>query len=104
MIIFVLVKGKILKISKIIWLEDIVEKLHWKHDVEEIEIIEVLENKPKFIRKEIGYKRGEDVYAAFGRTNAGRPLSVFFVYTEDQRAIIVSARDMTLKERKKYVK
>lgn len=93
-----------MEISKIIWLEDIVEKLHWKHDVEEIEIIEVLENKPKFIRKETGYKQGEDIYAAFGRTNSGRLLSVFFVYTQDQRAIIVSARDMKIKERKKYVR
>ena len=93
-----------MKISKIIWLEDIVEKLHWKHNVEENEIIEVLDNKPKFIRKEKGYRQGEDVYAAFGTTNTRRPLSVFFVYTEDQRAIIVSARDMTIKERKKYVR
>lgn len=97
-------KGNNLKISKIIWLEDIVEKLHWKHDVEENEIIEVLDNKPKFISKEAGYIPGEDVYAAFGRTNTGRLLSIFFVYTKDQRAIIVSARDMTLMERKKYVR
>lgn len=93
-----------MKISRIIWLEDIVEKLHWKHNVEENEILEVLANKPKFILKESGYRRGEDVYAAFGTTDAGRLLSIFFVYTEDQRAIIVSARDMTTKERKKYVR
>ncbi len=93
-----------MKISRIIWLEDIVEKLHWKHNVEEDEIIEVLDNKPKFLRKEKGYRQGEYVYAAFGKTDAGRLLSVFFVYTKDQRAIIVSARDMTIKERKKYVR
>lgn len=46
---------------------------------------------------------GEDVYAAFGQSNTGRFLSVFFVYTRDKRAIIVSARDMTEKERRKYV-
>jgi hypothetical protein len=69
-----------------------------------VKSIEVLDNKPKFILKEAGYIRGEDVYAAFGRTNTGRLLSVFFVYTEDQRAIIVSARDMTLRERQKYVR
>lgn len=91
-----------MKISRIIWLEDIVEKIHWKHNVEEHEIIEVLENKPKFVRKERGFRKGEDVYAAFGCSNVGRLLSVFFVYTKDQRAIIVSARDMTMKERKKY--
>jgi len=93
-----------LEISRIIWLEDIVDKLLWKHNVEEIEVIEVFENKPKFQYKEKGCKLGEDIYGAFGRTNTGRFLSVFFVYTKDKRAIIVSARDMTQNERKKYVK
>jgi len=64
-------------------------------------VIEILENKPLFQCKEAGYKPGEDVYAAFGRTNSGRLLSVFFVYTRDRRAIIVSARDMSEKERSK---
>lgn len=93
-----------MEISRIIWLEDIVEKLLWKHNVEEREVIEVFENKPKFRRKEKGYKPGEDVYAAFGQTDAGRFLSVFFVHTKDNRAIIVSAREMTKKEREKYVR
>lgn len=93
-----------MEISRIIWLEDIVDKLLWKHNVKETEIMEVLENKPSFQYKEQGYKPGEDVYAAFGRTNENRYLSVFFVHTKDKRAIIVSAREMTQKERKKYVK
>ncbi len=93
-----------MEINRIIWLEDIVEKLQWKHNVEEHEVLEVLENKPKFQRKEAGHRPGEDVYAAFGRTNRGRLLSIFFVYTLDKRAIIVSARDMTQKERKKHVR
>lgn len=71
--------------------------------MEEQEVIEILENKPKFILKESGYMAGEDVYAAFGQSNADRFLSIFFVYTEDKRAVIVSARDMTDKERRKYV-
>jgi hypothetical protein len=41
-----------LKINGLIWLEDIVDKLHWKHDIEEQEVVEVLENKPKFVLKE----------------------------------------------------
>jgi uncharacterized DUF497 family protein len=91
-----------LEITRIIWLEDIVEKLRWKHNVEAQEVIEVFENKPKFQRKERGYRSGEDVYAAFGQTDSNRLLSVFFIYTQDKRAIIVSARDMTQKERRKY--
>lgn len=93
-----------MEISRVIWLEDIVEKLLWKHNVEEQEVIEILENKPQFRYKEAGFRTGEDVYGAFGKTNAGRMLSVFFVYTQDKRAIIASARDMTEKERKKYVR
>ncbi len=93
-----------MKISRVVWLEDIVEKLIWKHNVDEQEVIEVLESKPTFQCKEAGYKTGEDVYVAFGRTSVGRFLSVFFVYTQDKRAIIVSARDMSDKERRKYVK
>ena len=93
-----------MEISRIVWLEDIVEKLLWKHNVEENEVIEIFENKPKFQRKEKGYKSGEDVYAAFGRTNTGRFLSVFFVHTQDKRAIIVSAREMTQKEKEKYAR
>ncbi len=93
-----------LKITRIVWLEDIVEKLRWKHNVEESEVIEVLENHPCYVRKEAGFVPGEHVYAAFGRTNLDRSLSVFFVYTKDKRAIIVSARDMTEKEARRYAR
>ena len=94
----------VLEITRIVWLEDIVEKLRWKHNIEESEVIEVLERQPRFVRKEAGFVPGEDVYAAFGRTNQGRPLSVFFVYTRDKRAIIVSAREMTEREARKYAR
>jgi hypothetical protein len=80
-----------LEISRIIWLEDVVEKLRWKHNAEDAEVIEVFENKPKFQFKEKGSRPGENVFSAFGRTNADRFLSVFFVYTKDNRAIIVTA-------------
>jgi hypothetical protein len=93
-----------LKITRIIWLEEIVDKLRWKHEVEEYEVIEVFENKAVFKYKEAGHRSGEDVYAAFGQTNRGRFLSVFFVCTEDQQAIIVSAREMSNREKKGYVK
>ncbi|WP_373508852.1 BrnT family toxin [Thiocapsa sp.] len=65
-------------------------------------MLEVLENQPRFRRKESGHVDGEYVFGAFGRTNGDRPLSVFFVYTKDKRAIIVSARDMTQKEMQRY--
>ena len=43
------------------------------------------------------------VYAAFGQTFGGRYLSVFFVYKSDTAtAIIISAREMSDKERRAY--
>jgi uncharacterized DUF497 family protein len=37
-----------------------------------------------------------------GQTENGRYLIVFFVYKKDERAVILSARDMTPVERKRY--
>jgi uncharacterized DUF497 family protein len=54
---------------------------------------------------EKGYTEGNDVYAAFGQTFGGRYLAIFFVYKpETHTAIIISARDMSKKERKSYGK
>jgi len=93
-----------LKIREIIWLEDIVEKLERKHKVKKDEVIELLENKPKFRFVEKGHQKGENVYAALGQTYEGRYLIVFFVYKRNGRALIVSARDMTNSERRLYEK
>ena len=57
-----------MKIREIVWLEDIVEKLEKKHSVRQDEVIEVLENKPKFRFVEKGHRKGENVYAALGQT------------------------------------
>jgi len=44
-----------------------------------------------------------DVYAVFGQTFSGRYVVVFFVYKPDMAtAIIISARDMSTKERRAY--
>lgn len=50
------------------------------------------------------HRQGEDVYAAMGRTKAGRYLVVFFVHKADQRILILTARDMTIAERRRYGK
>ena len=39
------------EIARVVWLEDIVEKLRWKHNVVEVKVIEVFENHPPFHRK-----------------------------------------------------
>jgi len=91
-----------LKITGLIWLEDIVEKPERKHGVQQQEVREVFANLPLFRFVEKGHRPNENVYAALGRTSAGRYLIVFFVYKKDRRALILSARDMTPAERRRY--
>ena len=91
-----------MKITGLIWLEDIVQKLLQKHRVQPQEVEEVLSNLPRFFFVEKGHRQGENVYAALGQTGAGRYLVVFFARTKDGRALILSARDMTDAERKRY--
>jgi len=48
--------------------------------------------------------KGEDLFVTFGRTDSGRYLCVLFVRKKGKRALVISARDMTKGERKKYGK
>jgi len=83
------------------WLETIVDKLARKHSVSVDEVEDVLSGQTRFRRVERGHRRGEDVYAAIGRTHAGRHLIVFFVYKPKTReALVVSAREPSGKERR----
>jgi len=89
-------------IDDFIWLPDIIEKLAVKHRVLQDEAEEVFFNRPQFRFVEFGYRTGEDVYAALGQTDAGRYLIVYFIYKPNHNALIVSARDMDSKERRRY--
>ena len=92
-----------MRVDFIVCPNEIVEKLAHKHSVTESEARQALMNNPRIRFAENGYIDGEDVYAAFGQTFGGRYLSVFFVYKPDNKtAIIISAREMSQKERKAY--
>jgi uncharacterized protein len=91
-----------MKVSDIIWLPQIVDKLDWKHQVSPSEIEEILFGEPVFRRVQKGHVPGEDVYAALGQTEAGRYLIVYFIYKATREALILSARDMDASERKAY--
>jgi uncharacterized DUF497 family protein len=93
-----------LKTDGVIWIREIVEKLASKHHVEPDEVEQVLNSKPKIRFVEKGERKGEDVYVALGRTDAGRYLSVLFIYKLSREALILSARDMARKERRIYGK
>jgi uncharacterized DUF497 family protein len=91
-----------LKINGIIWYEKIIEKLERKHNVQQDEVREVFTSSPMFRYVEKGLQPNENVYAGLGQTNGGRYIIVFFIYKLNKHALIMSARDMTQSERKKY--
>jgi uncharacterized DUF497 family protein len=93
-----------LKLSGIIWLEEIVEKIERKHHVRQGELREVLNGSSHFRFVEKGHRRGENVYSAMGQTSAGRYLIVFFVRKKTRQALPISAREMTRGERRRYEK
>jgi len=93
-----------LKLSGVIWLEEIVEKIEGRHHVRQGEVREILNSSSHFRFVEKGHRRGENVYSALGQTAAGRYLIVFFVRKKTQQALIVSAREMTDSERRRYEK
>jgi len=92
------------KIRSIIWLPEIVEKLEVKHGVTIEEVEEVFNLDPVYRRGPRGKRRGENLYKVYGQTETGRYLFVVFIYKLNRRALILSARDMTEKERRLYRK
>lgn len=93
-----------MRIEAIIWLRDVVDKMGSKHRVETFEVEEVFSNRPKVRFVEKGEREGEDVYLALGQTDAGRYLTVLFIYKKTKEALVLSARDMARKERRYYGK
>ncbi|MGE0825313.1 MAG: BrnT family toxin [Candidatus Binatia bacterium] len=91
-----------MKITDLVWLDEFIEKIEAKHNVFQWEVDEVFTRKPKIRKMKKGRFRGEDVYRALGRTEAGRYLAVFFIHKRTGAALILSARDMDGKERKIY--
>ncbi len=91
-----------MNIEGIIWLNQFVDKLAFKHQVESYEVEQVLSSKPKFRFVEKGERKGENVYMALGQTDAGRYLTVLFIYKQTKEALVLSARNMAKKERKIY--
>jgi uncharacterized protein len=91
-----------MKIEGVVWLNAIVDKLAVRHHVATHEVEEVLTNNPKFRFVERGQRQDEDIYMALGQTDAGRYVTVLFIYKTTAEALILSARDMAEKERRQY--
>ena len=91
-------------IKRLIWLTQFVEKIERKHGVEVEEVEELFVNRPRIQRVEKGDVVGEHLYRALGQTDAGRYLTVFFIYKGGGGALVISARDASPGERKSYGK
>lgn len=93
-----------MQIRKILWLDRIVEKIETRHHLSQDEVEDVFANHPKYRKAERGDFEGEDLYYAYGQTDSGRYIFTVFIYKKTRDALIMSARDMDAKERKRYVK
>lgn len=92
-----------MQIDDFVWLDSIIEKLAIKHHVTPMEVTQVFMSGPHIRFMSKGRQtRDENVYAAYGLSEAGRYLVVFFIHKPGNLALIISARDMDDKERKRY--
>ena len=91
-----------MRITGVVWLRAVVDKLAFKHRFETLEVEQALSNRPRIRRVERGKRPGEDVYMALGQTDAGRYLTVLFIHKLSHEALILSARDMAPRERRRY--
>jgi len=57
-----------MKITGIIWLDSVVEKIEAKHRVSRAEVCQVIMSRAMFRFVENGHRRGENVYASLGQT------------------------------------
>ena len=93
-----------MQVDEIIWLSQFVKKITKKHNVLTTEVEEVFANQPNFRFVNKGKRDGENIYSALGQTDGGRYLSIFFILKPNNRALVISARDMDRKERRQYDK
>ena len=85
------------------WDEGNRDKNWRKHNVSNAECEEPFFNRPLWVANDVGHSQGEQRYYALGQTNTGKLL--FIVFTIRQNRIrVISARDMSRKERKFYAK
>jgi uncharacterized DUF497 family protein len=92
-------KDSTVDIRGLIWPDGVEEKIKRLHEVTVWEVEEVFLNAPEFRRGPKGKRRGEDIYYALGQTDAGRYLFVVFIYKRNRKALILTAREMTDREK-----
>lgn len=91
-----------MNLTRIVWKAQFAEKLAKKHGVSVTEVEEVLHSNPHIRKVGRGHVKGEHVYAAYGRSVAGRYLIVFYIRKLSHTLLPISARDMDNDERRYY--
>ena len=91
-----------MNLYEVIWKERFAHKIYEKHEITADEIEDVLFSKPHVRLAEKGRIKGENLYAAYGQTRAGRYLTIFFIGKRRAAALPISARHMTRAEQRYY--
>lgn len=89
-------------LKETIWIDKFVSKIQEKHNVTVEEVEEALLSGALFYRARRGRVKGEDVYVVYGKTQAGRYLFIVLIYKPPMKGLIISAREMTIKEKRFY--
>ncbi len=84
------------------WDEGNATKSWEKHDVSQPECEQIFFNRPLIVRYDSEHSSEETRHFALGRTDAGRLLFAAFTIRHDLIRVI-SARDMTHRERSRYL-
>lgn len=77
------------------------EKNWLRHRVSRTECEQVFFSRPLVVAEDDLHSASEDRFGAFGQTDAGRLLFVAYVL-RGEKVRVISARDMTRRERKEY--
>lgn len=94
---------ELIRIEGFEWDEGNSRKSAEKHGVNQPEAEQVLFNQPLLTSEDAKHSRSEPRFHALGKTDAGRYLHVSFTLRQDASRIrIISARDMSRKERAFY--
>ncbi len=83
------------------WDEGNLEKNWLTHKVSPAECEQLFFNQPLIVAADIAHSEAEERFFALGQTDGGRLLFIAFTVRDDLIRVI-SARDMSRKERKEY--
>src|SRR6266404_1274593 len=83
------------------WDEGNAEKNWILHQVSRAEVEAAFFNRPVLVGPDAGHSKRERRYAALGKTNAARPLTIVFT-VRGTLVRVISARDMSRRERRIY--